>query len=59
MTLKHPLDAENWADGLKENLGPGYEAVSWQKLNGPLFSALKKERSSVQLLLSRLALFSI
>lgn len=44
MTLKKPLDAEPIAKGLRENLGRGYEAVSWQKLNGPLFSALKNER---------------
>ncbi|MFO1462359.1 MAG: ABC transporter permease [bacterium] len=44
MTLKNPLAAEQRAAELKRALGPGYEAVSWQKLNGPLFSALKKER---------------
>lgn len=44
MKLKRPLDADALALDLKESLGPGYEAVSWQRLNGPLFSALRNER---------------
>jgi len=44
MTLKNPLTADQRAADLKKALGLGYEAVSWQRLNGPLFSALKKER---------------
>lgn len=44
MTLQTPLAADQRAKDLKKALGPGYEAVSWQRLNGPLFSALKKER---------------
>lgn len=44
MTLKRPMDADGLAKGLQESLGRGYEAVSWQRLNGPLFSALRNER---------------
>ncbi|MCE9624736.1 MAG: ABC transporter permease [Deltaproteobacteria bacterium] len=44
MLLRHPLEADARAAELKSALGREYEAVSWQRLNGPLFSALKKER---------------
>ena len=44
MLLRHPLNADEIAGRLQGDLGLGYQAISWQKLNGQLFSALKKER---------------
>jgi lipoprotein-releasing system permease protein len=45
MTLHHPEKAPYWEEHLKKLLGPGYEVLSWQKLNAPLFQALRIERS--------------
>lgn len=45
MTLVHPNEAPYWARRLDKLLGPGYEVLSWQKLNAPLFQALRIERS--------------
>jgi len=44
MTLANPERAEEAAERLKSGLGFGYEAVSWKRLNAPLFSALRQER---------------
>ena len=45
MTLKQPEQAPYWAERLKKLLGLGYEVLSWQRLNAPLFQALRLERS--------------
>jgi lipoprotein-releasing system permease protein len=45
MTLNDPESAPYWAERLKNLLGPGYEVMSWQRLNAPLFQALRLERS--------------
>jgi lipoprotein-releasing system permease protein len=45
MTLSHPDEAPYWAEHLKKLLGLGYEVLSWQRLNAPLFQALRMERS--------------
>lgn len=42
--LKDPLRAEMIAQETKQRLGFPYDAVSWEKLNGPLFRALRLER---------------
>lgn len=42
--LKNPDQAEMLADRLKGILGYGYDAISWQRLNAPLFRALRMER---------------
>lgn len=44
MVLKDPAAADAVADKLEDGMSPAYQAVSWQRLNGPLFSALRKER---------------
>jgi lipoprotein-releasing system permease protein len=44
MVLKDPEAAEAIAQRLEEGMSSAYQAVSWQRLNGPLFSALRKER---------------
>jgi lipoprotein-releasing system permease protein len=44
MTLLDPQKAEELAGLLKQKLGILYQAVSWQKLNAPLFQALEIER---------------
>jgi lipoprotein-releasing system permease protein len=42
--LNHPEQAEEISKGLKPHLGQLYDSVSWQKLNAPLFRALRLER---------------
>lgn len=44
MRLKDPDSAVAYARLLKERLGFGFDAVSWQRLNAPLFRALHLER---------------
>ncbi|HKY64529.1 MAG TPA: ABC transporter permease [bacterium] len=44
MVIRDPAAAEAIAENLEAGLSPAYQAVSWQRLNGPLFSALHKER---------------
>lgn len=44
MTLKDPAAADAVAEKLEAGMSSAYQAVSWQRLNGPLFSALHKER---------------
>lgn len=43
--LKDPSRAERLAKELKENFRLPYDVISWQQLNGPLFQALRLERS--------------
>lgn len=43
--LRNPMMAEDMAKDLQRQLGIGYEVVSWQRLNNPLFKALKIERA--------------
>ena len=43
--IRDPEKAEYWAARLKKLLGMGYDAISWQKLNRPLFQALRMERT--------------
>lgn len=45
MTLADPETAPYWAGHLKKLLGLGYEVLSWQRLNAPLFQALRMERT--------------
>jgi lipoprotein-releasing system permease protein len=44
MRLSDPQAAEDFAQAMKRRFGFGYDAVSWQRLNAPLFQALKMER---------------
>lgn len=44
-SLKDPDQAEKLANRLKGILGYGYDAISWQRLNAPLFHALRLERA--------------
>jgi lipoprotein-releasing system permease protein len=50
--LQNPMDAESLAQDLKPRLGPGYQVISWQKLNQPLFQALRLERSMFFVIMS-------
>ncbi len=43
--LKDPDHVEDLEAELQRSLGLGYEVVSWKKLNGPLFRALRMERT--------------
>ncbi len=43
--LKDPEQGETLAKQLSYFLGLGYEVIPWQKLNGPLFTALRYERA--------------
>lgn len=42
--LRDPMRADAVAQEIKNRLGLSYDAVSWKKLNGPLFKALRLER---------------
>jgi lipoprotein-releasing system permease protein len=44
LKLVDPLIAESLAQEIKAKAGSSYDAVSWEKLNGPLFKALRLER---------------
>jgi lipoprotein-releasing system permease protein len=52
MTLNQPEQAPYWAERLKKLLGLGYEVLSWQRLNAPLFQALRLERSMFFVIIS-------
>ncbi|HCU24790.1 MAG TPA: hypothetical protein DF383_07215 [Deltaproteobacteria bacterium] len=45
MILAHPARADKIAERLKFELGFGYKAVSWKRLNATLFTALRQERA--------------
>ncbi len=44
LKLKDPLRADELAKEFNLQLGPLYEANSWQEINGPFFKALRLER---------------
>jgi lipoprotein-releasing system permease protein len=50
--LREPDQAEWLAGDIKKSLGPGYDAVAWQQLNGPLFQALRLERTVFFIIMS-------
>ncbi len=56
MKLREPMRADAISRRLKQALGYPYEAVSWQKLNAPLFRVLRIERAVFFVIMSMVVL---